>query len=52
MEAMRAAIFHEPRRIETGDRPDSSLRQPTTTYPTPLKRGPKSGIRAECRLAK
>ena len=26
---MRAAIFHEPRRIETGDRPDPSLREPT-----------------------
>ena len=27
--AMRAAIFHEPRRIEAGDRPDPSLREPT-----------------------
>jgi threonine dehydrogenase-like Zn-dependent dehydrogenase len=26
---MRAAIFHEPGRIETGDRPDPSLREPT-----------------------
>ena len=26
---MRAAIFHEPRRIEGGDRPDPSLREPT-----------------------
>src|SRR5829696_8149347 len=26
---MRAAIFHEPRRIEAGDRPDPSLREPT-----------------------
>jgi threonine dehydrogenase-like Zn-dependent dehydrogenase len=26
---MRAAIFHEPGRIEAGDRPDPSLRQPT-----------------------
>lgn len=26
---MRAAIFHEPRRIETGERPDPSLREPT-----------------------
>jgi len=26
---MRAAIFHEPRRIETGERPDTSLREPT-----------------------
>lgn len=26
---MRAAIFHEPRRIEVGDRPDPSLREPT-----------------------
>ena len=26
---MRAAIFHEPRRIELGDRPDPSLREPT-----------------------
>ena len=29
MRAMRAAIFHEPRRIEAGDRPDPSLREPT-----------------------
>ena len=29
MEALRAAIFHEPRRIEAGDRPDPSLREPT-----------------------
>ena len=29
MGAMRAAIFHEPRRIEAGDRPDPSLREPT-----------------------
>src|SRR5919198_4964008 len=27
--AMRAAIFHEPRRIEAGDRPDPGLREPT-----------------------
>ena len=26
---MRAAIFHEPRRIEAGERPDPSLREPT-----------------------
>src|SRR3954454_16246748 len=26
---MRAAIFHEPRRIEVGERPDPSLREPT-----------------------
>src|SRR5215204_5785190 len=26
---MRAAIFHEPRRVEAGDRPDASLREPT-----------------------
>jgi threonine dehydrogenase-like Zn-dependent dehydrogenase len=26
---MRAAIFHEPRRVEAGDRPDPSLREPT-----------------------
>ena len=26
---MRAAIFHEPRRIEAGDRPDPGLREPT-----------------------
>src|SRR3954462_13705954 len=26
---MRAAIFHEPRRIEAGDRPDPSLQEPT-----------------------
>ncbi len=26
---MRAAIFHEPRRIEAGDRPDASLQEPT-----------------------
>ena len=26
---MRAAIFHEPRRIEAGDRPDPRLREPT-----------------------
>jgi len=26
---MRAAIFHEPRRIDVGDRPDPSLREPT-----------------------
>ena len=26
---MRAAIFHEPRRIEAGDRPDPSLVEPT-----------------------
>jgi threonine dehydrogenase-like Zn-dependent dehydrogenase len=26
---MRAAIFHEPRRIEAGDRPDPSLHEPT-----------------------
>src|SRR3954454_20935539 len=26
---MRAAIFHEPRRVETGDRPDTSLREST-----------------------
>jgi threonine dehydrogenase-like Zn-dependent dehydrogenase len=26
---MRAAIFHEPRRVEVGDRPDPSLREPT-----------------------
>ena len=29
MEAMRAAIFHQPGRIEPGDRPDPSLREPT-----------------------
>lgn len=26
---MRAAIFHEPHRVEAGDRPDASLREPT-----------------------
>src|SRR3954454_12091345 len=26
---MRAAIFHEPRRIEAGDRPDPSIVEPT-----------------------
>src|SRR3954465_15986724 len=26
---MRAAIFHEPRRIEAGERPDPSLQEPT-----------------------
>ncbi len=26
---MRAAIFHEPRQIDVGDRPDPSLREPT-----------------------
>src|SRR3954447_5143004 len=26
---MRAAIFHEPRRVQAGDRPDPSLREPT-----------------------
>jgi threonine dehydrogenase-like Zn-dependent dehydrogenase len=26
---MRAAIFHEPRRVEVGERPDPSLREPT-----------------------
>src|SRR4051812_41887565 len=26
---MRAAISHEPRRIEAGERPDASLREPT-----------------------
>src|SRR5690349_11894784 len=26
---MRAAIFHEPHRVETGDRPDATLREPT-----------------------
>ena len=26
---MRAAIFHEPRRVESGERPDPSLREPT-----------------------
>ena len=25
---MRAAIFHEPHRVEAGDRPDASLREP------------------------
>jgi threonine dehydrogenase-like Zn-dependent dehydrogenase len=28
VEAMRAAVFHEPRRVEAGDRPDASLREP------------------------
>src|SRR3954447_2634323 len=28
-EGMRAAIFHEPRRIEAGERPDPSLKEPT-----------------------
>jgi threonine dehydrogenase-like Zn-dependent dehydrogenase len=26
---MRAAIFHEPRRVQAGDRPDAGLREPT-----------------------
>jgi threonine dehydrogenase-like Zn-dependent dehydrogenase len=26
---MRAAIFHEPHRVDAGDRPDASLREPT-----------------------
>jgi len=26
---MRAAVFHEPHRVEAGDRPDASLREPT-----------------------
>ena len=26
---MRAAIFREPHRVEAGDRPDASLREPT-----------------------
>jgi hypothetical protein len=26
---MRAAVFHEPGRVEAGDRPDASLREPT-----------------------
>src|SRR3954452_12463762 len=26
---MRAAIFHEPHRVEAGDRPDASLQEPT-----------------------
>jgi threonine dehydrogenase-like Zn-dependent dehydrogenase len=26
---MRAAVFHEPRRVEAGDRPDAGLREPT-----------------------
>jgi threonine dehydrogenase-like Zn-dependent dehydrogenase len=26
---MRAAIFHEPRRIEAGERPDPSIVEPT-----------------------
>ena len=29
VEAMRAAVFHEPHRVEAGDRPDASLREPT-----------------------
>jgi threonine dehydrogenase-like Zn-dependent dehydrogenase len=29
VELMRAAIFHEPHRVEAGDRPDASLREPT-----------------------
>jgi threonine dehydrogenase-like Zn-dependent dehydrogenase len=26
---MRAAIFHEPRRVEAGDRPDPSIIEPS-----------------------
>jgi threonine dehydrogenase-like Zn-dependent dehydrogenase len=26
---MRAAIFHEPHRVEAADRPDATLREPT-----------------------
>jgi threonine dehydrogenase-like Zn-dependent dehydrogenase len=26
---MRAAVFHGPHRVEAGDRPDASLREPT-----------------------
>ena len=26
---MRAAVFHEPHRVEAGDRPDAGLREPT-----------------------
>jgi threonine dehydrogenase-like Zn-dependent dehydrogenase len=29
VKGMRAALFHEPRRVEAGDRPDASLREPT-----------------------
>jgi threonine dehydrogenase-like Zn-dependent dehydrogenase len=29
VKVMRAAIFHEPRRVEAGDRPDAGLREPT-----------------------
>ena len=29
LEATRAAIFHEPRRIETGERPDPAIAAPT-----------------------
>src|SRR6476619_1831716 len=29
VKAMRAAIFHEARHVEAGDRPDASLREPT-----------------------
>jgi hypothetical protein len=26
---MRAAVFYEPHRVEAGDRPDATLREPT-----------------------